>query len=112
MRVICVLVLASILALFANDEAIAADHAKRVALVIGNAGYPDRDYSLKEAVNDAKDFAEELRHDNFDVELGVDLTADGIRQALNRLYAKIDQGSVALVFFDGFGIQSGRQTYL
>jgi tetratricopeptide (TPR) repeat protein len=112
MRVICALVLAGILAFFANHEAFATDHAKRVALVIGNAGYPDRDYSLKEAVNDARDIADELRHDNFDVELGVDLGADAIRQALNRLYAKIDQGSVALIFFDGFGIQSGRQTFL
>ena len=112
MRVICALTLASILVLLANAEAYAADGSTRFALVIGNAKYPDSDLPLKEAVNDAKDIADELKHDNFDVELGVDLTGDAMRKALDRLYTKIEPGSVALIFFDGFGIQSGRQTFM
>jgi len=35
-----------------------------------------------------------------------------MRAALDRFYKKIKPGSVALIFFDGFGIQSARQTYL
>jgi tetratricopeptide (TPR) repeat protein len=35
-----------------------------------------------------------------------------MRQALDRFYARIERGAVALIFFDGFGIQSNRQTYL
>src|SRR5258708_35951909 len=35
-----------------------------------------------------------------------------MRQALDRLYAKIGQVAVALILCGGFGIQSGRQTYL
>jgi tetratricopeptide (TPR) repeat protein len=95
-----------------NAEALGADHPTRFALVVGNAKYPDSDLPLKEAVNDAKDIADELKRDKFDVEIGVDLTGDAMRQALNRLYMKIEQGSAALIFFDGFAIQSGRQTYL
>jgi tetratricopeptide (TPR) repeat protein len=112
MRVIFALALASIVAFFASAEAFASDGPNRVALVIGNAKYPDSDVILKEAVNDAQDIAAELKRDKFDVETGVNLTGDAMRQALDRLYAKVGQGSVALIFFDGFGIQSGRQTYM
>lgn len=104
--------LAAVLAVFANGEAFAADQPSKVALVIGNAGYPDSDLPLKEAVNDARDVADELRHDGFDVDAGVDLAGDAMRQALDRLYSKIGPGSAAVIFFDGFAIQSGRQTYL
>jgi tetratricopeptide (TPR) repeat protein len=100
------------MALFANAEAFAADGPGRVALVIGNAKYPDNDQILTDAANDTQDVADEFRHDGFEVETGVNLTGDAMRQALDRFYKKIEQGSVALIFFDGFGIQSGRQTYL
>jgi hypothetical protein len=84
----------------------------RVALVIGNASYPDSETSLKEPINDARDVADELKHDGFDVETGENLTGEGMRLALNRLYSRIRPGSVALIFFSGYGIQSGRQSYL
>ncbi|THD63238.1 MAG: tetratricopeptide repeat protein [Bradyrhizobium sp.] len=93
-------------------DAFAADGPGRVALVIGNARYPDNDLVLTDAANDTQDIADELKHDGFDVETGVNLTGDAMQQALDRLYGKISQGSVALIFFDGFGIQSGRQSYL
>jgi len=112
MRVISALMLAGILALPGNAETFAADGQGRFALVIGNSKYPDSDVILKDAANDTQDIADELRHDRFDVEIGVNLTGDAMRGALNRLYAKIGEGSAALIFFDGFGIQSGRQTYL
>jgi Flp pilus assembly protein TadD len=35
-----------------------------------------------------------------------------MRRALERLYARIKPGSVALIFFSGFGVQSARQSYL
>src|SRR6202043_3298481 len=78
----------------------------------GNSKYPDSDVILKDAANDTQDIADELRHDRFDVEIGVNLTGDAMRGALNRLDGKIGEGSASLIFFDGFGIQSGRQTYL
>jgi hypothetical protein len=84
----------------------------RFALVIGNAKYPDAEAPLKEPINDAKDVAVELKRDGFDVETGENLTGDAMRRALERLYARIKPGSVALIFFSGFGVQSARQSYL
>ena len=84
----------------------------RFALVIGNAKYPDADAPLKEPINDARDVADELKHDGFNVEIGENLTGDGMRRAFDKLYSKIKPGSVALVFYSGFGIQSARQSYM
>jgi hypothetical protein len=84
----------------------------RFALVIGNAKYPDAEAPLKEPINDAKDIAEELKRNGFDVETGENLTGDAMRRALERLYARIKPGSVALIFFSGFGVQSARQSFL
>ena len=41
----------------------------RYALVIGNAKYPDAEAPLKEPVNDARDVADELKRDGFNVEV-------------------------------------------
>jgi hypothetical protein len=41
-----------------------------VALVIGNAAYPDGDGPLAQPLNDARAIADELRARGFDVELG------------------------------------------
>lgn len=85
---------------------------ERFALVIGNAKYPDADAPLKEPINDARDVADELKRDGFTVEVGENLTGDGMRRALDKLYGKIKPGSVALIFFSGYGIQSNRQSYM
>lgn len=84
----------------------------RFALVIGNAKYPDADSPLKEPINDTRDVADELKRDGFSVEVGENLTGDGMRRAFDKLYGKIKPGSVALVFYSGFGIQSARQSYM
>jgi uncharacterized caspase-like protein len=86
--------------------------ADRYALVIGNAKYPDADAPLKEPINDARDVADELKRDGFNVEIGENLTGDAMRRAFDRLYGKIKPGSVALIFYSGFGVQSARQSYL
>jgi Caspase domain/Tetratricopeptide repeat len=84
----------------------------RYALVIGNAKYPDADAPLKEPLNDSRDVADELKRDGFNVDVGENLTGDGMRRAFDKLYGKIKPGSVALVFFSGFGIQSNRQSFM
>src|SRR6202165_652795 len=98
----------SIAPLFAST----ATAADRFALVIGNAKYPDAEAPLKEPINDAKDIADELKRDGFDVETGENLTGDGMHRAFERLYGHIKPGSVALIFFSGFGIQSNRQSFM
>ena len=110
MRVIFALLLTSLAAGLVNSEAFAAD--RKVALVISNAKYPDNDFVLNDAINDARDVSDELTRDGFEVERGNDLTADATRRALERFYGKIERGGTALIFFDGFGVQSARQTYL
>jgi lipoprotein NlpI len=86
--------------------------ADRFALVIGNAKYPDAEAPLKEPINDARDIADELRRNGFTVEVGENLTGDGMRKAFDRFYGHIKPGSVALIFFSGYGVQSNRQSYL
>jgi hypothetical protein len=90
----------------------AADRGDRTALVIGNAKYPDADAPLKEPINDAREIADELKRDGFNVEVGENLTGEAMRRAFDRLYGRIKPGSVALIFFSGFGIQSNRQSFM
>ena len=90
----------------------AAAGADRFALVIGNAKYPDAEAPLKEPINDARDIAEELKRDGFNVEVGENLTGDAMHRAFERLYGRVKPGSVALIFFSGFGVQSSRQSYM
>jgi lipoprotein NlpI len=90
----------------------AATAADRFALVIGNAKYPDADAPLKEPINDAREIADELKRDGFAVDVGENLTGDGMRKAFEKLYGHIKPGTVALIFFSGFGVQSNRQSYM
>ena len=104
------LLLTLILAVVSTAPCAAA--GDRYALVIGNAKYPDADAPLKEPINDARDVADELKRDGFNVDIGENLTGDGMRRAFDKLYGKIKPGSVALIFFSGFGIQSNRQSFM
>jgi hypothetical protein len=111
MRIRLAFLLISILSLAPIVPAGAAG-ADRFALVIGNAKYPDAESPLKEPINDARDIAEELKRDGFNVEVGENLTGEAMRRAFDKLYGRVKPGSVALIFFSGFGIQSSRQSYM
>src|SRR4051794_30425012 len=112
MKIVFALSLVSILLIAPMVEAAAADGPDRIALVVGNAKYPDAEAPLKEPINDAHDVADELKRDGFDVDVGENMSGDAMRRALDKLYKKIKPGSVVLLFFSGYGIQSGRQSYL
>ena len=84
----------------------------KIALIIGNSKYPDADEPIKTPVNDARLIADGLKRAGFQVSVGENLTGNGMRQALEQFYGRIDTNSVALLFFAGYGVQSGRQTYL
>ncbi len=64
--------------------------ASRVALVIGNGHYPDASAPLSQPINDAR----------------------GLTAALRRLKAKIKQDTVAMLFFGGYGVQVGRESFM
>ena len=111
MRAAMMVLLAGLIVLSGGAASRGADAAK-IALVIGNAKYPDNEFVLGEVANDAQDVTDELKRGGFVVDHQSNLTADTMRQVLDRFYARIGRGAVALVFFDGFAIQSNRQTYL
>src|SRR5471032_2420980 len=113
MRIRLALLVILILSVISIVPSVAADsHADRFALVIGNAKYPDAEAPLKEPINDARDVADELKRDGFSVEVVENLTGDAMRRAFDRLYGRIKPGSVVLIFFSGFGVQSARQSYM
>jgi lipoprotein NlpI len=113
MRIRLALLVAAILSVAPLVASVAADdRGDRFALVIGNAKYPDAEAPLKEPINDARDVADELKRDGFNVEVGENLTGEAMRRAFDKLYGRIKPGSVALIFFSGFGVQSGRQSYM
>src|SRR5256714_10563517 len=105
-----VLLLSLLLSVSSAVPSLAA--GERLALIIGNAKYPDAEAPLKEPLNDARDVADELKRDGFNVDIGENLTGDGMRRAFERLYGKVKPGSIALIFFSGFGVQSNRQSYM
>lgn len=105
-----VILLSLLLSVSSAIPALAA--GERLALVIGNAKYPDAEAPLREPINDARELADELKRDGFAVEIGENLTGEQMRRAFDRLYGKIKPGSVVLLFFSGFGIESGRQSYM
>jgi hypothetical protein len=84
----------------------------KVALLIANAKYPDANAPLNHPVKDAQALADQLRRSGFDVDVQENLGKDEMTRVLDSFKAKIKPGSVALVSFSGFGIQSERQSYM
>jgi formylglycine-generating enzyme required for sulfatase activity len=84
----------------------------QVALLIGNANYLDSTGPLPATAKDSRALADELRRSNFEVDLKENLSRDDMQRAVDAFVGKIRAGTTALFFFNGFGIQVGRQTYL
>ncbi|MCC7049135.1 MAG: caspase family protein [Alphaproteobacteria bacterium] len=100
--------LALVLALTAASAS--AQVEQRVALVMGNAAYPDQ--PLKNPVNDARLMAGKLRELGFDVILRENATRDSMGAAVRDFTRKLQPGVVALVYYAGHGIQSRGRNYL
>ena len=111
MRLLWILLSTLVLAI---GNASAQQAAPRLALIVANANYPDADAPLKEPLQDARALAEELRRDGvgFDVDIAENLSKETMRKTFDRFFGKIKPGSVALVFFSGYAIQSIRQSYI
>jgi uncharacterized caspase-like protein len=86
--------------------------AARLALVIGNGHYPDANAPLAQPINDARALTSALRRDGFDVDVIEDASRDDMVRAVDRLNSKIKKDSVVMLFFGGFGVQAGRETYM
>ena len=86
--------------------------ASRIALVIGNSHYPDADAPLTQTINDARALTAALRRDGFEVDIVEDASSDDMHRAVDRLKSKIRPDSVVMLFFGGYGIQVGRESYM
>jgi uncharacterized caspase-like protein len=90
----------------------AAKKTSRVALVIGNGHYPDANAPLTQPINDARALTVALRHNGFDVDVVEDASKDDMSRAVGRLKSKIRPDSVVMLFFGGYGVQVGRESYM
>ena len=89
-----------------------ATKASRVALVIGNGHYPDASEALAQPINDARGLTAALRGKGFDVDVVEDATKDDMARAIGRLKAKIKPETVVMLFFGGYGVQVGRESFM
>lgn len=99
-------------AIAAEQTAEAANKASKIALVIGNGRYPDASVPLAQPINDARGLTAALRRDGFDVDVVEDASRDDMTRAISRLKSKIKPGSVVMLFFGGYGVQAGRESYM
>ena len=96
----------------AEQSGDAAKRASKIALVIGNGHYPDASAPLAQPINDARGLTEALRRNGFDVDVVEDASRDDMNRAIGRLKARIRPDSVVLLFFGGYGVQVGRESYM
>ena len=89
-----------------------AKKASKIALVIGNGHYPDANAPLTQSINDARALTAALRRDGFDVDVVEDASKDDMSRAVGRLKSKIKPDSVVMLFFGGYGVQVGRESYM
>jgi uncharacterized caspase-like protein len=97
----------------ATEQGDAADkRVAKVALVIGNGHYPDANAPLAQPINDARALTSALRRNGFDVDVVEDASRDDMGRAIARLKSKIKPDSVVMLFFGGYGVQVGRESYM
>src|ERR1700730_10825777 len=84
----------------------------RIALVIGNGHYPDASAHLTQPINDVRALTEALHRDGFEVDVVEDASKDDMARAVDRLKSKIKRDSVVMLFFGGYGVQLGRESYM
>jgi len=90
----------------------AALKTSRLALIIGNGNYPDAAAPLAQPINDARGLSAALRGEGFEVDVIEDATRDDMRRAVDRLKARIKPDTVVMLFFGGYGVQVGRESYM
>lgn len=91
---------------------IEAAKPSRIALVIGNSRYPDANAPLVQPINDARALTAALRRDGFEVDVVEDANKEDLRRAVDRLTSKVRRDSVVMLFYGGYGMQAGRESYM
>ncbi len=83
---------------------------KRVALVIGNAAYPQS--PLRNPVNDARAMAATLQQTGFQVIARENATKQQMERAVGEFSRALTPGSVALFYYAGHGMQVNGRNFL
>src|SRR5690349_4888022 len=86
--------------------------ASQLALIVGNGHYPDAEKPLDQPINDASALADAMRRRGFDVDMVEDATKADMARAVERLKSRIKPGSIVMLFFGGYGVQSGRESFM
>lgn len=94
------------------DHAATPTSADRLALIIGNSAYPDADAPLAQPVNDARALAAQLRGQGYDVQEAENATRAETEAAIARIERKITPQSVVVIYFAGYGVQSGSDNFM
>ena len=95
-----------------HDPARQSQSAELLALVIGNSAYPDADAPLSQMACDAEALANVLRKDGFVVDVVENATHAEMTRAIDRLKSRVGPDSTVLLYFGGYGVQSGGQDYM
>jgi formylglycine-generating enzyme required for sulfatase activity len=85
-------------------------HPRRLALVIGNAGY--KDHSLANATRDAAATSEMLSRLGFEVTTYSNLDRARMNEAVHEFNKRLAAGGVGLLYFSGHAMQVGKSTLL
>jgi formylglycine-generating enzyme required for sulfatase activity len=85
-------------------------HPARIALVIGNAGYPGA--PLVNTAGDAQAIGNALRALGFEVMQLRDLDRRGMQEALSSFQRRLDAGGIGLFYFAGHGLRMNGKTLL
>jgi formylglycine-generating enzyme required for sulfatase activity len=84
----------------------------RVALLIGNASYPDAGAPLRQPSNSVHALADELRRNAFQVDTKENLGKQELLRAIDEFKRGIKPDTTALFFFSGYGLQRDRETFI
>jgi uncharacterized caspase-like protein len=99
-------------AIATEQDSVVTSHSSRLALVIGNGHYPDASAPLTQPINDARALTTALRRDGFEVDVVEDASRDDMTRAVARLKSRIRPDSTVMLFFGGYGVQAGRESYM
>jgi uncharacterized caspase-like protein len=101
---------AALLILLLCCAPLGASANQRIALVIGNNAYAEQ--PLFNPVNDAIAVDAALTELGFEVIRATDADLEAMQEALLAFTSRIEEGSTALVFYAGHGVQANGRNYL
>jgi len=85
---------------------------QRVALIIGNGAYYNKEDVLPNPPNDADDMAKVLEQVGFEVMLFKNISLEAMENAIKEFGEKLNKGGTGLFYFAGHGVQYQGDNYL